>query len=209
VASLLGRIRGAYPALNTAAAAVLIGFGALTLTGRLTALNSLVPDVAPPAQTAYLSAPAAGPAGVSRLSGRPLPAVTVTDTAGRRLAVAALRGRPLVINFFATWCVPCRQELPLFAAAAQAHRDQGLAVVPIDYEESAGAVEAFWRQLGVDLTPYLDPGGAAAHAFGVGLDQTGLPVTVLADRHGIARDVLPGQVDPDLFAIRLQQVLEE
>jgi hypothetical protein len=68
-------------------------------------------------------------------------------------------------------------------------------------------VTQFWRGLGLDLTPYLDPDGAAARAFGVGLQETGLPATILVDREGAARYVLPGQVDPGLFAARLGAIL--
>jgi cytochrome c-type biogenesis protein len=200
---LLGRARGAYPALNAAAALLLVGMGALTLSGRLTAVNGLLPDLAVSALPARLSATAT----TSAAAGRPAPAVTVTDVAGHRLSLRQLRGRPIVVNFWATWCVPCRQELPLFAAAAQAHQAQGLAVVPIDYEESPGAVTQFWRALGLDLTPYLDPNGAAARAFGVGLQVTGLPATVLVDRQGVTTSMIPGQVDPTLFATRLGAIL--
>jgi cytochrome c-type biogenesis protein len=201
---LLGRVRGAYPALNAAAAVLLVGMGALTLTGRLTAVNGLFPDLAASALPARLSATAT----TSAVAGRPAPAVTVTDVAGHRLSLRQLRGRPVVVNFWATWCVPCRQELPLFAAAAQAHQAQGLAVVPIDYEESPGAVTAFWRSLGIDdLTPYIDPSGAAARAFGVGLQVTGLPATIMVDRRGAAISMIPGQVDPTLFAARLGAIL--
>jgi cytochrome c-type biogenesis protein len=207
VTALLARVRGAYPALNAAAAVLLVGMGALTLANRLTVLNGLVPDLTVAAAPAGLSTPPPGQQPADRLVGRPAPAVTVADMAGRRLSLRELRGRPLVVNFWATWCVPCRQELPLFAAAERAHRAEGLTVVPIDYEESPEAVARFWRELGLDLTPYVDPDGAAARAFGVGLRQTGLPATVLVDRRGEARSLIPGQVDPRLFAARLAAIL--
>ena len=207
--ALLRRVRGAYPALNMAAAVLLMAMGALTLTGRLTVLNGLVPDLALAARPASLSeAPATRPAAV-RLLGRPAPVLRVAGVAGSRLDLRDLRGRPVVVNFWATWCVPCRQELPLFAASARAHQPQGLTVVPVDYEESPEAVSRFWRDLGLDLTPYLDPDGVGARAFGVGLQETGLPVTVLVDRHGVVRSVLPGEVEPAMFAARLDEILEE
>jgi cytochrome c-type biogenesis protein len=209
VTSLLARVRGAYPALNVAAAVLLMAMGALTITNRLTVLNGFFPDLTLAAQPARLSESPPGQPAVGRLVGRPAPAVAVVELSGRRLDLGGLRGRPVVVNFWATWCVPCRQELPLFAASARAHGQQGLAVIPVDYEESPDTVSRFWRELGVDLTPYLDPDGAAARAFGAGLQESGLPVTVLADRRGIVRSVLPGQVDPDTFAARLDQVLEE
>lgn len=207
VSALLRRVRGAYPALNAAAALLLISMGALTLTNRLTAINSFVPDLTPAAQAARLSEATPSPAPTGGLVGRPVPAVSVTDLAGRRVELRALRGHPLIVNFWATWCVPCRQELPLFAAAARAHQAQGLTVVPINYQESPAAVRPFWRGLGIGLTPYVDSSGGAARAFGVDLQTTGLPVTVLVDRGGTVRAVLPGQVDPQAFPARLDQIL--
>jgi cytochrome c-type biogenesis protein len=204
---LLARVRGAYPVMNAAAAILLMGMGALTLANRLTAVNGLVPDLAVTGPAARLSGSAESQRPLSSLVGRPAPAVAVTDLAGRTVSLRDLRGHPVVLNFWATWCVPCRQELPLFAAAARAHRAQGLAVVAIDYEESREAVTRFWRGLGLDLTPYLDPDGAAARAFGVGLQETGLPATILVDRGGVAMSVIAGQVDPGLLATRLGAIL--
>ena len=203
--ALLARVRGAYRALNAVAAVFLIAMGVLTLSDRLTVLNGFFPTLA--AQPASLSAPATGVQSTNRLIGQTVPDVTVVAMSGHRSGLRELRGRPVVINFWATWCVPCRQELPLFAAAAQAHQGQGLAVVPIDYQESSEAVRGFWREMGLDLTPYLDTDGRAARAFGIGLQETGLPVTVMIDRRGTVRSVLPGQVDPGLFSARLDQIL--
>jgi len=179
--------------------------GALALTNRLTVLNGLFPSLA--AQPAGLSAPGPSLQSTNRLIGHPVPEVTVVDPSGHRAGLRQLRGRPVVVNLWAPWCAPCRHELPLFAAAAQAHHGEGLTVVPIDYQESSGAVKGFWREVGLDLTPYLDADGTAARAFGVGLEETGLPVTFLIDRRGTVCSVLPGQVDARLFAVQLDKIL--
>jgi cytochrome c-type biogenesis protein len=208
VTALLGRLRGAYPALNATAAVVLIAIGALTLSNRETALNSLVPDLGGAVQSLQPATPvAAPPATSSSLLGRPVPAATLTDLNGHRLSLGGLRGRPLLVNFWATWCVPCRQELPVFAASARSHQAQGLAVVPVNYQEGPQAVKGFWAELGINLTPYLDPDGATAREFGVGLQSTGLPMTVLVDRGGIVRSVLPGEVGADLLEANLVRTL--
>jgi cytochrome c-type biogenesis protein len=204
---LIRRVRGVYPIVNAVAAIVLIGMGVLTLTNRLAVLNSYFPDLAAPRVTAPLSAPGPMPESPSRLVGRPAPTVTVTALDGHRASLAALRGKPIVVTFWATWCVPCRDELPLFAAAYRAHHAQGLELVAVDYQESSGTVAKFWTELGLEPTPYLDPDGAAARRFGVGLQQTGLPVTVLVGRNGSVQTVLPGQVEPGLFKERLDRLL--
>ena len=82
-------------------------------------------------------------------------------------------------------------------------------MVPVDFRDAPEAVKRFWSELSLDLRPYLDPDDAVVRKFGVGLQETGLPVTVLVDSRGIVRSVLPGQVDPDVFASRLDQILRE
>jgi thiol-disulfide isomerase/thioredoxin len=130
--------------------------------------------------------------------------VTVTGADGGHLALRDLRGRPVVMAFWATWCAPCRADLPLLAAVERAYRDAELAAVPVDYQESAEAVHDFARGAGIDLQLYLDADGAVARRFGVGLPQAGLPVTVLIDRDGTVVSVLLGQLQPDAFARRLK-----
>jgi cytochrome c-type biogenesis protein len=194
VTRLVGRVRGAYPVLNGAAAVLLIAMGLLTATDRLTLLNPYLPSFT-----------AASTASLGRLSvtgpdaavNRPEPAVTLRDTDGKPLSISSLRGRPVVVNFWATWCDPCRAELPLLSDAARQHSDQGVTLVAIDYEESPEAVKQFWTDLGLTGVPYLDPSGDAAGRFGVGLHTGGLPVTVFIDRKGMVKSYVLGQLDTE------------
>jgi hypothetical protein len=80
-------------------------------------------------------------------------------------------------------------------------------VVAVDYRESAPVVTRFRRELGPRLVPYLDTDGATARSFGIGLQETGLPVTVLVDRRAGVRTVILGQVGPDLLTPRLAEIL--
>jgi len=189
------------------AAVLLIGIGVLTLTNRLTVLNSFFPSLSAIQVAGQLSIPPTGVGSPSALVGNQLPAVTVTGLDGHRLDLSSLHGQPAVITFWATWCVPCKEELPMFAAAYRAHRDQGLNLVAINYEESPGAISRFWKDLGLEPPPYLDPDGSVAHRFGVGLQQTGLPVTILVARDGNVQVVLPGEITGADFNVRLNQLL--
>jgi len=204
---LIGRFRGIYPILNATAATVLIGMGVLTLTNRLTVLNTYFPDLAIPQVTASLSSPNTAAQNPSQLLGRPAPAVTLTSLDGHRTSLSELRGKAIVITFWATWCTPCRDELPMFATAYRAHRAAGLELVAIDYEELPGPVGKFWTDLGLQPAPFLDPDGSAARSFGVGLRQTGLPVTVLVGRDGKVQTVLLGQIDAGQFTEGLDRLL--
>jgi cytochrome c-type biogenesis protein len=207
VAPLIRRVRGVYPVINAAAAVFLIGMGVMTLTNRLTVLNSLFPSTGAIQVSGQLSESQAGVGSPSVLLGKRPPAVIVTGLDGRRVTLASFSGQPAVITFWATWCVPCRDELPLFAAASRAHRDQGLSVIAIDYQESAQAVARFWNDYELEPAPYLDPDGSAAQRFGVGLQRSGLPVTIFIGRDGDVRLVFPGEISARDLADGLNQIL--
>src|SRR5437588_1816601 len=185
---VLARVRGAYGVLNGVAAAFLIGMGLLIFSNRLTIFNDFFPVVAvtTPWDSHFQSdegrlPPTHGPVQV----GEPAPAFALTDIDGRRVSLAQLKGKPVLISFWATWCVPCRDELPLIRDEYLAHHTEGLEVVAIDWgDESADTVRRFWTGLKLQPAPYLDPDGRAATAYGVTLSSTGLPVSILVARDG-------------------------
>ncbi len=192
-------VRNIYAAgrvLNSVAAVFLISMGLLIFSNRLTLLNSYLP---------YLPDRITGNGRVQ--VGLPAPAFTVTDLDGHRVSLAALKGRPVLINFWATWCTPCREELPMIESAYRAHRDQGFTVVAIDYKESAGAVRKFWSDLKLEPAPFLDPDGRVADAYGVGLSSTGLPVSVFLARDGSVSAFAPFALDPDYLSKQLKAIL--
>ena len=165
------------------AAVFLISMGLLIFSNRLTLLNSYLPYFTPPLQDLGTTSTVAIGARPDRITGngrvqvgKQAPAFTVTDLDGHRVSLAALKGRPVLINFWATWCTPCREELPMIESAYRAHRDQGFTVVAVDYKESAGAVRKFWSDLKLEPVPFLDPDGRVADTYGVGLSSTGLPL---------------------------------
>jgi thiol-disulfide isomerase/thioredoxin len=84
------------------------------------------------------------------------------------------------LNFWATWCPPCREEMPAMQALAGALEKQGLVVLAVNYEESAETAEAFVRETGLTLPVLLDGEGAVARRYRV----TGLPASFFVDRRG-------------------------
>jgi cytochrome c biogenesis protein CcmG, thiol:disulfide interchange protein DsbE len=135
---------------------------------------------------------------ISPLVGRPAPPFNLSPLGGGpSVTVEGLRGRPAVINFWATWCGPCLQEHPVLVATARARPDVQFMGVVFDDEPSK--VEAFLRQHGAAYTNYVDPGGHAAIAYGL----AGVPETFFLDAQGtvVAKTSLP--LDPDTMAENL------
>ena len=139
--------------------------------------------------------------------GKPAPDFAATDLDGHPVSLAALKGRPVLINFWATWCTPCREELPMIESAYRAHRDQGFTVVAVNYKESADAVRKFWSKFELDPAPVLDPDGRIADLYGVGLTSTGLPVSVFVARDGSVSAFSPWALYPDYLSKQLKAIL--
>ncbi len=113
---------------------------------------------------------------------QPLPALPFFDKDGAARTFADHRGRGLVINFWATWCVPCVKEMPDLDRLNVRLRTEGIEVLPLSSDrEGAPLVERFYARIGLKTLPVLlDRAGAVGRALKV----RGLPTTILADREG-------------------------
>jgi cytochrome c-type biogenesis protein len=207
---LLARVRGAYAVLNAVAAVFLIGMGVLIFSNRLTVFNDFFPVVAltTPFDSHFESnnpTPAVhGPVQV----GKPAPDFTLTDIDGHRVSLSQLKGKPVLVTFWATWCVPCRDELPVIRDEYLAHRAEGFSVVAINFgDESASTIRKFWEGLHLQPAPFLDANAAAANAYGVALSSTGLPVSVLVARDGTVSSYEPFPLTKDFLDTALAKVL--
>jgi cytochrome c-type biogenesis protein len=207
---LLFRVRGAYGVLNAVAAIFLIGMGVLIFSNRLTVFNDFFPVVSvtqPFDPNLETNNPTPAPHGPVQV-GKPAPEFTLKDVDGYTVALSALKGKPVLISFWATWCLPCRDELPLIRDAYLAHRAEGLTVVAIDFgDESAATVRTFWKSMNLQPVAVLDPSGAAAHAYGVALSSSGLPVSVLVARDGVVSSYEPFPLTKDYLDPALQKIL--
>jgi thiol-disulfide isomerase/thioredoxin len=104
----------------------------------------------------------------------------LADLAGRRVRLRDLRGQVVLVNFWATWCGPCREEMPALATLARELGPRGLAVLGVNYQEPRAKVEAFAREQGLTFPILLDENGAAGAAAQV----FALPTTLVVDRRG-------------------------
>ncbi len=121
---------------------------------------------------------------------KPAPHVAGFDAAGKAQPLASLRGQAVVINFWASWCEPCREEMPSLSQLARAHSGK-LRVLAVNYKESPAAVAQFAATTGLDLPTLRDPYGALARAWGIRV----FPSTVLIGADGRVRSVVRGALD--------------
>lgn len=117
--------------------------------------------------------------------GAAAPAYAVTDLTGHRVSLSSLRGRVVVLNSWATWCIPCREEIPLLEALHQQLAGQAVTVVGVSVDASEGPadVEAFAREHGMTYPVWLDPD----NQFAVRFLTVGVPETFVIDADGVIR----------------------
>lgn len=121
------------------------------------------------------------------------PDVSFTDAAGKQHHLNEFRGHGMVINLWATWCMPCVAEMPSLDALSRTLAPDDIAVMPLSSDHGGvAAVQAFYREHGIRNLPILlDPDSAAAHA----LKLRGIPTTLIIDRQGREVARLEGSAD--------------
>jgi thiol-disulfide isomerase/thioredoxin len=116
------------------------------------------------------------------------PDFTLPALSGDTIRLTAFQGKVVLLNFWATWCIPCRTEMPTLEALHQRYKDAGLAVLTVNMDTlSTASVEAFVQEVAVTFPIGLDPSWSTARVYGV----LGLPTTYLIDRKGnvVVREV--------------------
>lgn len=147
------------------------------------------------------SAPARSPATEGSLA----PDFTLTDLDGSPIRLADFRGRPVIVNFWASWCVPCIEEFPLLTAAAERHAADGLAVIGIVYQDRTEAARGFMQRNGATWQTAMDPDQRVATAYGV----LGPPQTYFIGRDGtiVARHI--GQISARSLTEKVAAIIDE
>jgi len=118
----------------------------------------------------------------------PVPTVTLPAFDGPPLSLASLRGRPVILNFWASWCIPCRDEAPLLEATWREFRARGLLVIGVDTQDLEAPARAFLHELHITYPTLRDPDGSVARRFGA----TGVPETFFIGRDGLIHGKFPG-----------------
>ena len=128
--------------------------------------------------------------------GGPAPSSPHGPAPARDVALRDLRGHPVVLNFWASWCAPCREEAPLLGRLARDYSARGLLVVGIDTQDLEAPGRAFLGQYGVTYLNLRDPDGSVSRLFGT----TGVPETFFIDAQGRIQGKFPGEeLDPAVW----------
>jgi cytochrome c biogenesis protein CcmG/thiol:disulfide interchange protein DsbE len=131
-----------------------------------------------------------GDAGAAPRPGSPAPDFRLQSTDGQTVALSDLRGHPVLLNFWATWCPPCREELPYLQdlSTDPAWTARGLEMVGVDLKESGDTVRQFMEANGVTYRVLLDVKGNAGDLYNI----QGIPTTYFIDKDGIIKYVKVG-----------------
>ncbi len=136
----------------------------------------------------FLSSGPTGTTSAPRVSG-PSPDFSLQDISGKTVSLAGARGRPVIINFWATWCPPCKAEMPAINAVAQAHPDT--VVLAVDVMEGPALVHDYLTTMPLGFSPLLDPNGTVAGQYHV----SSLPSSFFIGPDGIIRAINVGPMD--------------
>lgn len=138
----------------------------------------------------------------SPLVGKPAPRFSLVDLDGNLVRLEDLLGQPVVINFWATYCVPCIYEHGTLQAAARRHEGE-VHFIGVIYQDDPRLIRRFLEERGTWGPSLIDEGGEVAMAYGV----YGPPETFFIDRDGIIAEKVIGQVYPDVMARILETLL--
>jgi cytochrome c biogenesis protein CcmG, thiol:disulfide interchange protein DsbE len=144
------------------------------------------------------NAPEGGP---EQLIGSRLPSLTLPALNGAPLQTADLNGRPVLLNLWATWCGPCRREMPALALLAH-QMVPNLQIVSIDQGEDARVVNAYVKRFHVDFPIFLD----RDQQFGTMMHLVGLPSSFFIDRHGVVQYIYRGRIPGDVLGDQLSKL---
>jgi cytochrome c biogenesis protein CcmG/thiol:disulfide interchange protein DsbE len=142
-------------------------------------------------------------------AGDPVPAFSVVSLDGTEVSLADYRGRGVILNLWATWCPPCRAEMPYLQELQDQFREDGLSVVGVSVDNTGAraSLDAFLREADVTYDILLDPAMRSMDLFGV----LGLPATFLVDPSGVVTYMRTGPImeGDETFLAEIQAILPD
>jgi len=129
---------------------------------------------------------------VPAAEGSPAPDFTLNDLSGKPVQLSSLKGKVVLVNFWATWCPPCREEIPSMIRLNQVMQGKNFQMLAISIDEGGGAaVQDFFKKGGGSLPALLDTDGKVSRRYGT----TGVPETFIVDSKGIIQKKVVGAMD--------------
>ncbi len=126
---------------------------------------------------------------------------------GQSLSLSQFRGQPVILNLWASWCPPCKAEMPSIQSTYSAYKDQGLVVLGLNmaFQDDVNNTRSFTQQAGVTFPVLLDQDGSVARRY----EMRALPTTVFIDRSGVIQDVVVGGPLPEsMLRAKALQLME-
>lgn len=206
--SFYGKFRKHLHKVEVVSGVILIAVGLLVASGYSTLLaSSQLAAILPNAEGWIKVQPNAGPAPVAPASGNyePLPAVTFQTLEGKNFNLGELRGNVVLLNFWATWCIPCREEIPILNAMQNELSARGLKIVGASLEDTAEGIQEYQKEVARFEYDVVIGGSDAQAKFG----GTPLPTTYLIDREGRIRQKIIGARDRAGWEAAVKPLLEE
>lgn len=125
--------------------------------------------------------------------------ITMRDLEGKAISLSQFKGKVVILNFWATWCPPCREEMPSLDALYQKFKEnKDIVMLPVSIDENADTVREFMKRNNYSMPAYHDPNKDAGSAYGI----TGVPETFFIDKNGVISEKIIGPVDwmkPDVI----------
>jgi cytochrome c biogenesis protein CcmG/thiol:disulfide interchange protein DsbE len=138
------------------------------------------------------------------LPGSPVPAFQLWAFDGSAMSLASQPGKVVVVNFFASWCDPCRAEARDLEASWQEYREQDVQFYAIAYKDAATKAKAFVDEYGITFPSSADSGNSIARSYGV----TGVPETFVIDREGLLVRHFLGSISSAELGLAIDEALE-
>jgi thiol-disulfide isomerase/thioredoxin len=134
-----------------------------------------------------------------------VPNIELMDLAGNQMSIDNLKGQVLLVNNWATWCPPCRAEMPVLENYYQSHKREGFMLIGINSGDKKYQVENFVLEYKLSFPIWLDPYGSAVRAF----QNNALPSSYVIDRSGFVRMIWIGSVNIDALETYVTPLLNE
>jgi peroxiredoxin len=159
-----------------------------------------------PQEAAGVSAPREAVATIpAPVVNHPAPDFTLLDLTGAPVQLAELRGQVVLINVWATWCPPCRAEMPAIQTVYEQYRERGFTVIAVNIREDADTVRDFMAQNGLTFPALLDGDGAVSNLYQARV----YPSSYFVDRAGVVRAVYRGPMARSVIAGTVEQLIAE